>query len=202
MRIVAAALAAFLFCLAPGLAQQMAGEQLFVPPPKGWKVGFHERKGNLEVTELLPADQTVQDWSEMLTVQVVSGKPTKQPQEVLRDQMVEIEKSCEDIGAGQVNLSVENGYDTALRAIACTRSKQWGKGELSLYKVLSGRERLYVVARSWRGEPFAKDHLPVGSETTREWLAFMQQVLLCDSRDASHPCPDSHAAGTSPNPHR
>lgn len=185
-------------CLVGGsvaMAQQNAGEQLFVPPPNGWKVGFHDRKGNVDVTEVVPAGQTVTEWSEMLTVQVISGKPSKAAQDVLKDQLVDIQNACEDVGAGQANLGVENGYETALRAVACTKSKQWGKGELNLYKVLVGRDRIYIVSRSWRGEPFQKDRLPIPPEKTAEWLGFMQHVVVCDSRDPKHPCPSTDQAG-------
>ncbi len=170
-------------------AQQPSGEQLFVLPPQGWKIGFHDRQGNVEVTEVLPPDQTVQEWTEMLAVQVVIGKGQKMPQEVLKEQMSDIQKDCTDVGAGAVSLGVENGYDTAIRAIACTRLKKWPKGELGLYKVLRGRDRLYIVSRSWRGEPFEKSQLPLPPETTQAWLAFMQQVVLCDTRDPKRPCP-------------
>lgn len=196
MRIAAAAVFATLLLGAPlAWSQQMTGEQLFVAPPKGWKVGFHDRKGNIDVTEVLPADQTVTEWSEMLTVQVITGKPSKSPQDVLKDQLTDIQQACEDVGAGQASLGVENGFETAMRAVACTKSKQWGKGELNLYKVLAGRDRLYIVSRSWRGEPFTKDHLPLTQEMTTEWLAFMQHVTLCDSRDPKHPCPNPDQGG-------
>ena len=174
------------------VAQSMpSSEQLFLIPPPGWVLAYHDRQGNVDLTELVPPGQTAREWTEMLTVQMITGKPESSPQEVLKNQLGEVQKACEDVGAGPVGAAVENGYDTALRAIACTKSKQWGKGELNLYKVIRGRERLYVVARAWRGAPFAKDKLPIGPDVTKQWLAFMQQVRVCDSRDAQHPCPNT-----------
>ena len=125
----------------------MTGEQLFVPPPKGWKVGIHDRRRQSRGDRTGAGRSDGSDWSEMLTVQFISGKPDQQPQEMLKEQMQEIEESCEDIGAGQINLSGENGYDTALRAVACTKSKQWGKGELSLHKVFRAAAK---GCTSWR----------------------------------------------------
>jgi len=195
MRLSVAACVAGLFAFAPAVLAQApgAGEQLYVAPPQGWVMGFHDQQGNVEVTELVPQGQSVQDWTEMLTVQLITGKPERSPQEVLKDQVEELQKACDDIGAGATAPQVENGYDTAIRAIACTKSKQWGKGELTLYKVIRGRERLYVIARAWRGAPFDKEHLPVPPEKTQEWLRFMQQVSLCDSRDGQRPCPGQRA---------
>lgn len=195
MRLSAAVLAVILAAPSVALAQGRTGEALYIAPPQGWIPAFHDTQGNVELTEMVPAGQTAQDWTEMLTVQLIAGKPERSPQDVLKDQLGDIQKACEDVGAGPIGPGVENGYDTAMRAIACTKSKQWGKGELTLYKVVRGHERLYVVARVWRGEPFAKDKLPVSPDTTKQWLAFMQQVTVCDTRDAQHPCP-----GVAPTP--
>jgi hypothetical protein len=191
---VAVCLAGLCTLASAAMAQAPAGgEQLFLIPPPGWSVGFHSQQGNVELTEIVPQGQSVQDWTEMLTVQLITGKPEKSPQEVLKDQVDELQKACDDVGAGATAPQVENGYDTAIRAILCTKSKQWGKGELTLYKVIRGRERLYVIARAWRGAPFDKDHLPVPPEKTQEWLQFMQRVSVCDARDGQRPCPGQRA---------
>ena len=176
--------------LQPVWAQQGGGaEQLYLIPPPGWSVAYHDQKGNVELTEILPPGQSLQNWSEMLTVELVQGKPTMDVQTTLKSRLDAIHEGCDDVGAGHVQLSVENGYDTGVRAFACPKSKRWGKGEVSLYKVILGRNRTYVVTRAWTGEPFPKDHMPVPSDTTEEWLAFMSRVILCDSGERLHPCP-------------
>lgn len=180
-------------CLLPAAAASAAqpggGEQLYLMPPKGWEVAFHDTKGAVDVTEVLPQGQTLKAWTEMLTVQMISGQPVKPPQDLLKEQVDVVRNACEDIGVGQLSLGVENGYETGLRAIVCPKSKQWGDGELSLYKVISGRDRAYVIWRSWRGPAFEKDRLPVPAEKTTEWLDFMRQVVLCDDRDQKRACP-------------
>ncbi len=195
MRLLAAAAAVCLLLVPAVEAQSLGGEQLYLTPPQGWTVGFHDRKGNVEVTELLPAGQTLKDWNAMLTVQLITDSGNRDVQAILNEQLGRVNDACEDTGAGPLSLAKENGYDTAMRAIACARSKQWGDGELSLYKVLRGKERIYIVSRSWRGPAFDKTKLPVPTGTTNEWLTFMRQVVLCDSRDPQHPCPSGQAGG-------
>lgn len=196
MRFVLAAVGGMLLCSSLAVADPPpASEQLFILPPKGWTVGYHDNKGNVDVSEVLPPGQTLKNWTEMLTVQIIGGMSNKPAQEVLKDQLEIVKNACEDIGAGQVSVATENGYETAMRAVACPKSKQWGDGELSLYKVISGRDRAYVVWRSWRGPSFDKDHLPVPAEVTAEWLTFMRQVMLCDMRDPKHACPNPAAKG-------
>jgi len=122
-------------------------------------------------------------------VQLIDGQNGRSPQEVLTEQFAQIKEACEDVAAGPISLAAENGYDTALRAVGCTKAKKWGKGEVSLYKVIKGHDRLYIIARAWRGDPFPKGQVPVPKETTATWLTFMSQVLVCDVKDPKHPCP-------------
>lgn len=176
-------------------AEEGTGERLFVPVPKGWTMGYHERKGAIEVTELVPPGQTVGDWQEMLTVQMMDGPAKGSGPDLLKERAEMIRQGCDDVGAGPPAVAKENGYDTALRAVACTRSKQWGKGELTLFKAVLGKDRTYIVSRSWRGDPFPKDNLPVPADTTREWLNFMQRVVLCDTREPERRCPKNDVGG-------
>jgi hypothetical protein len=183
-------LLAALLCLP--LAQQayaLEGEQLYVLPPQGWVPAFHDAQGNVELVEMVPQGQSMSDWSEMLMVQLINGKPNQTPEEVLKAQQEQIKQACEDSGFGAVSAGMENGYDMAMQAMACTKSKKYAKGELNLFKVIRGHERLYILNRAWRGEPFDKAHLPVSPETTKSWLTFMSQALVCDSRDGQRPCP-------------
>lgn len=168
---------------------QMGGEELYVPELKGWAVGYDQRRGDTDTVEIVPAGQTIQDWNEMLTVVTFDDPPNKSPQDVLAERAGEYRQECDDGGAGPVTPGIENGYGTALGSVICTRSKRQGKGEVSLFKVLRGRDRLYIVARSWRGTPFEKGHLPLTAAQTSEWVAFMNRVAVCDTRDPGRPCP-------------
>ncbi len=67
MRLIFSVIAGCLFTTAAFAAEPVAGEQLFILPPQGWVVGYHDSKGNVDVTELLPPGQTLKDWSDMLT---------------------------------------------------------------------------------------------------------------------------------------
>jgi hypothetical protein len=170
---------------------QGAGEQLFLLPPQGWTVAKHDVRNNTEFSALLPPGQTAQNWTEMITVELINGKPAMDVQTTLNARLDLINQGCDDVGAGPPQLSVENGYETGVRAFACPKTKKFGKGELSLYKVIIGRNRTYVVSRAWSGEPFQKDKLPLPAKTTEEWLGFMSKILVCEPGERTHPCPQA-----------
>jgi hypothetical protein len=174
-----------------------SGEELFVPPLDGWKVLMYRKHlGGIDLTELVPPNQSDQDWSEMLTIEEIAGAPTKSAADILAAQIDLIKTQCEDVGAGPIVPGTGNGYETALRVVACMRIKGWTKGEVHLYKVVHGRDANYMVSRVWRGPAFGKTSVPITPETEKDWVHFMDRVVLCDVRDPARPCPP--AGG--PNP--
>ena len=189
MRLIAAGL--LLLVGASSEAQAQGGEQLFLIPPQGWTIAQHETQGAVELTELIPPGQTAQAWTDMLKVELIQGHPMSDVQTTLKSRLEGLQQDCADIGAGAAQLSVENGYDTGVRAVACPKTKKDGHGEIGLYKVILGKERSYLVGRVWSGKPFEKDKMPLNDKTTEEWLAFMNKVVVCDPRERTHPCPQT-----------
>jgi hypothetical protein len=51
----------------------LENENLLVTAPPGYKVGFSDKKPNMVMTEFVPAKETVENWTEMVTVQVFFG---------------------------------------------------------------------------------------------------------------------------------
>lgn len=172
-------------------AQMQGGEQLFLIPPSGWGIVAHEVKNNTEVTELAPNGQTTQSWTDKLKVELIQGKPIADVQTILNSLIKAVHEDCDDIGAGPPQISVENGYDTGIRAVACPQTKQNSRGEIGLLKVILGKDRTYVVSRVWSGKAYEKDKIPLPAQTSDEWLAFMGKVTVCDPRERTHPCPSA-----------
>ena len=58
---------------ATAASAQLADENLLVAVPPGYKVGYRVERGNMVMNEMVPAGQTVENWTEMLTVQIFHG---------------------------------------------------------------------------------------------------------------------------------
>ena len=95
------------------------GENLLVAMPDGYKVDFQQKKGSARITEMVPANETVQGWTEMVTVQVFGGMKGVTPDQ-FRDRMVKLwTGSCADAVAGPPTRAVENGYPIAFWMMNC-----------------------------------------------------------------------------------
>jgi hypothetical protein len=173
------------------------GEHLYVDVGTklpGWSVTPVPDVNGVEITVLVPPGQTPKAWTDQVAVETFAGPPRGTAAELLVQRFGEIARACEDTTMGPMSPVTENGYDTAMRAVACTKIKGRDQGEVSLYKAWIGKDRMYLVARAWRGPAFDKEHVPVKPEVTLQWLAFVQSIVLCDTRDPHRPCPQAGAA--------
>jgi hypothetical protein len=57
-------------------SSQLINENLLVTIPPSYKIDFKDRKPDRLINEMVPEDQTVDDWSEMVTVQIFYGLKT------------------------------------------------------------------------------------------------------------------------------
>ena len=51
----------------------LQAENLLFAPPPGFKVGYESNHDNRLMTEYVPAGESVDDWTQMLTVQIFRG---------------------------------------------------------------------------------------------------------------------------------
>src|SRR5258708_58831 len=56
--------------LIPPASAQLKNENLLVEVPPGYKIDFQEHKPNSLMNEMVPTSETVNDWTEMVTVQI------------------------------------------------------------------------------------------------------------------------------------
>jgi hypothetical protein len=76
---------ALMVCATAGAvqAQSLTNENLLVGMPQGFKLGFKDSKNGMNMQEFIPAAETVQDWTEMVTVQVFLCRKDLQPAPLL-----------------------------------------------------------------------------------------------------------------------
>src|SRR3569623_1451744 len=96
------ALSVCLLAITPAVAFE--GENLLAAMPQGYKVGFQQKRGAKQITEMVPSGEPVDGWTEMVTVQVVNGLKGVSPDQ-FRDRMVKLwSASCADAIAGRAEV--------------------------------------------------------------------------------------------------
>ncbi len=162
----------------PALAY--VGENLLVSLPDGWKIDFQKKQGNTQITEMVPKAESVNGWTEMVTVQVFHGLQAKPEQ--FRDRIAGLwGKSCPGAESAPIVSAVENGYPVTMWLSSCPHNKDTGKPEFTFMKAIAGKDSFYVVQKAFKAAP--------SKEQTATWTQYLRKVGVCDTRLADRACP-------------
>jgi hypothetical protein len=165
----------------PAARAQLVNENLLTSAPAGYKIGFHEKKNDLDMTEWVPSNETVQSWSEMLTVQIFYGRKVA-PEQVMHDLEPRWRKACPGAGDAQpVAAGVEGGYPAMVWILDCAQNPATHKPELTWFKAIEGNDSFYIVQKAFK---FTPNNVQVA-----RWVKYLKGVRVCDSRLADRACP-------------
>jgi hypothetical protein len=160
---------------------QPQGETLPVNAPDGYKVVTQIRKGQIATVEMLPAAESLDTWTEMLTMQTFFGLKAATPSKFRELMETQWKKSCNVSESYKVAETVERGYPIAVWYLSCDRNVQSGKPELTWFKAVQGNDSFYVVQKAFRFEPT--------NEQMKPWIEYLRDIRLCDTRIPSQACP-------------
>lgn len=159
---------------------QLANENLLVTVPPGYKVGYRVERGKMVMDEMVPMGQSVENWTEMVTVQIFHGLKT--PPEKLRDTLRQNwVAACPGGSGADVTSGTENGYPVLIWLLDCPKNPQSGQPEMTWFKAIAGNDSFYLVQKAFKFTP-DKPQLD-------RWMAYLKSVAVCDTRIAARACP-------------
>lgn len=166
----------------------LQAENLLFAPPPDFKVGYQSNHDNRLLTEYVPAGETVDDWTQMLTVQIFR-RATIDSASFLQDVGKRFMDACPGTTAKGIFTGDTNGYVVSMLLLKCPNNPGTGKPETTAFRIIKGNDALYSVQRAWRSVPSDQDLDAV--------MHILAKVTVCDTRSADHPCPsfDSLAPG-------
>jgi hypothetical protein len=180
MRAVVLFLAAALSLAAAPSHAQLEDENLLVAMPQGFKVGFSDSRNGMNMQEWVLANETVQNWTEMVTVQVFLNRTDLDPVWFLTTMQKQWAGACKGSAATPVATGRVNGYVAATTLLRCPLLASSGKPETTMFKAIKGNDSFYVVQRATRSVP--------DEARLAQTKAYLDTVSVCDSRLPAHPC--------------
>ena len=160
---------------------ELENENLLVGVPEGFKLAFKDRTGNRLMSEMIPEDETLDDWSEMLTTQVFFGGLPASPEGFYAQMREGWVNACAGGTGKLVRAGMEGGYKFAFGFLTCPLNPKTGKPEAAWIKFIEGHDSFYVVQRATTEE--------LTNETIEEFSQFLSEVKVCDSRLPDRQCP-------------
>ncbi len=161
-------------------AAQLVNENLLVTVPDGYKIDFQTKKNNMVMTEMVPSAQTVNDWTEMVTVQVFLGLKAT-PKQVVGNIARGWLKACPEGQSQTIAETIENGYPILFILLTCPRNSETGKPEYTWFKAIAGNDSFYMVQKAFKFVP--------EKEQIAQWSRYLRGIMVCDSRLPDRPCP-------------
>jgi hypothetical protein len=165
------------------------GENLLVSPPKDFKVGYQSSDGNRTLTEMVPTAETVEDWTQMLTV-LVYRHATVDSATLLQRVGKQYMDACPGTTTKGIFTGKTNGYDVSMLVVKCPKNPSTQKPETTAFRVIKGNDALYSVQRAWRSDPSDKEIDDV--------MHSLAKVSVCDTRTPDHPCPSLDSVASPP----
>lgn len=180
MRAAVLFIAAALAIVATPARAQLQDENLLVVMPEGFKVGYSASRNGVDMQEWVPSAETVQDWTEMVTVQLFRNRPDIDPGRYQAEMSKLWTRACPGSAVGQVVTGSANGYPSASLSLQCPLLASTGKPEMAMIKAIKGRDSFYVVQRAVRSVPAAAQ--------VDQMKRYLDRVSVCDTRLADRPC--------------
>jgi hypothetical protein len=161
---------------------RLQDENILVSLPEGYKVDFQDRQGNMLITEMVPMGESVHNWTEIITLQVILGGVQQRTPEAFSKGLSALwTRSCQGAEIQHIRKGAENGYPFTFWMQSCPRNPMTGKPENVFLKAIQGNDSFYVVQKAWKYSP--------SEEEVVDWTRFMSKVRVCDSRIEGRECP-------------
>ena len=172
--------ASLLFCVADA---QSTSEDIYFDLPPGFEEGFEDDDESFFIQEWVPTGETVNDWSQMLTL-TVQDIPNLDPVEFFNHMADGWEEACPEYGAMLLHEGLENNYPVAVWFLKCPNNPMTSKPEFTYIKGISGNDNFYTVQLA-----YALQADEIDDSTVNQSMAFLKQVTVCDdSRPQAHAC--------------
>jgi hypothetical protein len=173
--------ALFAFAYPVALHAELQNENILIPLPNGFKVGWETVRNGMKMTEFIPATETVDDWSRMVTEQIFYGRGRGDPDALPAGMVARWNSGCPG-GSGQRAVRTqENGYSVSVWMFNCPNNPATGKPENMWMKAVAATDSLYIVQYAYRSA--------LSKELVTPAMSYLRSVLVCDKRGAAHPCP-------------
>ncbi|WP_071672844.1 hypothetical protein [Nioella nitratireducens] len=168
----------------PASAQTtFSGENLLLRLPTGFEEGYQATRGSDTISEYVPEGETVEDWTRMLTIQIFREAGDADPVAYLGQLGTALSEACPGSGGNLLGQEPVDGLPAAAAFYVCPAAEQDAPPqEVFLTQAIAGRDALYVVQIAWHDGP-EQDEL-------RQWIAYLQEAGVCDTRRDEMPCPD------------
>ena len=133
------------------------------------------------MTEFVPVGETVQEWSQMITIQALIGYRLETLESFATRFTQHVIDQCSASDQGIIWNDVRYGYNFLVWAISCHENLKTGLPEHMIVKAIQGDDALYVVQKAWKYEP--------NDGELEGWFEELGSFIVCGKNNDFKMCP-------------
>jgi hypothetical protein len=173
-----------------GLPVDTGSEVLHVVVPDGSKIGFQANRPGMQIVEYVPLDQSVKQWTDMLTVVIADRQAAPDIDAFFKRMTDTFHVGCDvEPIVEKPTRFLDGPYPAGLQAAICGKGRQNGYGQVVIYKMIQGTKGFFQVQRAWRFPPAAKsEDLPLTEAMRKSATERLAAVYLCDREVPDNRC--------------
>lgn len=147
--------------------------------PESWREVTSVQQDNLWIREVIPKDQDINNWEEILSTQIIAGGIEIGTEEFIANLNSSWAKTCTNAQTRPAVKTSENGYSTYFWLQTCqTNNPKTPK--MTLFKAIEGQENFYLIQKSWYGN--------LTPESVKFWSQQMKLMQLCNTSQNDKSC--------------
>lgn len=167
----------------------VASEAIIPATPEGFKEGFRAKNKdtNVYVIEYIPTAETVDKWSEIITIQYFP-LTSVDPEKFYYDMVGVIHKYCEGFSSDKAIVRSSDGYKNVRGMSHCGKGGRSGEGEVTAYSIMNGVTGIHVLQRAIRTKPFTENGYKLNPVIAEKWSTFFDKSKLCTQFKSGEKC--------------
>ncbi len=165
-------------------------EVLHIIVPDGSKIGFQANRPGIQIVEYVPENQSVKQWTDMLTV-VITDRQTAPDIDAFFKRMTDTFHVGCDVEpiVEKPTRFLDGPYPAGFQIAICGKSRQYGYGQVVIYKMIQGAKGFFQVQRAWRFPPVAKsEDLSLTEAMRNSAMERLAAMYLCDRQAPDNRC--------------
>lgn len=174
-------LSALLLIVSPSFCAELKNENLLQNVPDGYKIDYQAKEQNVIMMEMVPEQQSVNNWDEMITTQIMLGLKNVTPETFQASMQKMWAGACAGSQFATMKQGKENGYSFSFWMQGCPNNPETGKPEFTFFKAIQGNDSFYVVQKAFKFNP--------SNDQIVQWSQYLRSVEVCDSRLPKSKCP-------------
>lgn len=178
--LISTLIAAALLALSLGAGASPSTERVATPALPDYELGADLSRPGLRMFEYVPKGQAVNNWQDMVTVQVIERTPFH-PRELYTRISEDWKRICDRAQSAYLaDVPKKPPFVVAGWQLSCPKSPVTGQPEYTMFRGIQGKYNFHLVQKAFK-------HEPTQAEAER-WAKYLNQITVCDDEEPGWMC--------------